>query len=311
MTNNYDSGKPPSDANQHLPSQSEIPTTTPEQCKVGTESEKSASNQPTVAQEMRREFRWFEFATLFINVALVIVGIFALCIYSGQLTVMRGQLGEIIKQFPEIQKSANAAKSAAETANATLQDSKDSFHVQNRPYVVVTSNTGTAGFVRIQNLFDLSKVNITYGNIGKTPAYDVFAFSRFTIERFSKDDPSRTMNRAIEDAFKFISKDDVNITKYYGVLEKVDLPPGANQFITNELKNGPLTDTDKGALGQTPNTIILLCIGRIHYMAFDKTKSYSTDFLLLLFRGQPADLALLPHTQLGALGAVLSRREAE
>lgn len=46
-------------------------------------------------RELRREFRWFEIASLSVNAMLAFVGIGALCIYSGQLQVMRGTLAEM------------------------------------------------------------------------------------------------------------------------------------------------------------------------------------------------------------------------
>jgi hypothetical protein len=70
---------------------------------------------------------------IMLEVGAVAVGIIVAGIYYGQLCVMRGQLGEIIKQYPELQKSAEAAKSAAETANSTLQEIRNS----ERPWLTV------------------------------------------------------------------------------------------------------------------------------------------------------------------------------
>lgn len=58
---------------------------------------------------MRREFRWFEFGSLFINGALVVVGIYALWIYNGQLKEMR-------KATTATQIAATAAQNAVEQA---------------------------------------------------------------------------------------------------------------------------------------------------------------------------------------------------
>lgn len=55
----------------------------------------------------RRIREWMQFS---VNLILAVVGIIAICIYYGQLQVMKGQLGEIVKQFPEIQKQATAAQ---------------------------------------------------------------------------------------------------------------------------------------------------------------------------------------------------------
>jgi hypothetical protein len=55
-----------------------------------------------------------------LEVGAVAVGLIVACIYYGQLRVMRGQLGEIIKQFSELKQSADAATNTfheAQTAN--------------------------------------------------------------------------------------------------------------------------------------------------------------------------------------------------
>ena len=53
---------------------------------------------------------------MILETAAVFLGLYVAGIYHGQLNVMQGQLGEIIKQYPELQKSADAAKTAAELA---------------------------------------------------------------------------------------------------------------------------------------------------------------------------------------------------
>jgi hypothetical protein len=50
---------------------------------------------------------WLQFA---VNSVLAVVGVIAICIYFGQLQVMKGQLGEIVKQYPEMKKQATAAQ---------------------------------------------------------------------------------------------------------------------------------------------------------------------------------------------------------
>jgi hypothetical protein len=61
---------------------------------------------------------WLQFIA---NFALAIIGVIALFIYGGQLNVMKGQLAEIIKQYPELQKSADAAKTASEIAEVSTR----------------------------------------------------------------------------------------------------------------------------------------------------------------------------------------------
>jgi hypothetical protein len=74
-----------------------------------------SSGEPT-------ERRIREWSQLAINFVLVVVGIIAICIYHGQLQVMKGQLGEIVKQYPEI---AKQAKAATEALNQSRTDSAE------------------------------------------------------------------------------------------------------------------------------------------------------------------------------------------
>jgi hypothetical protein len=121
MTNENDSNSPASYPDSNPTSQPPAPETppTPPQHKVSDDPNKSTNNQNDTAKELAREFRWVEFAQLAVNGVLAVIGIFALCIYHGQLDVMRGQLSEIIKQYPELQKSAGAARDSVTQAEAS------------------------------------------------------------------------------------------------------------------------------------------------------------------------------------------------
>jgi len=94
MTNGADSQQPTE--KPEAQSGSEVPLTvaTPSKHDVSADPNERDGHQST-AKELAREFRWIEFFQLSINGALAIIGIFALCIYSGQLKVMQGQLDEM------------------------------------------------------------------------------------------------------------------------------------------------------------------------------------------------------------------------
>ena len=62
-----------------------------------------------------RTIEWLQFGT---NALLAVIGVAALCIYGGQLKVMKGQLEEIIRQYPEIHAQAVAATTAVKQAAA-------------------------------------------------------------------------------------------------------------------------------------------------------------------------------------------------
>jgi hypothetical protein len=82
---------------------------------------------------------------------------------------MRGQLGEIIRQFPEIQKSASAAKSAADTADATLKSSQKSFEIDERAWVGVAEWHSEVGPIE-NGVITMKEMKIILRNTGKTPA---------------------------------------------------------------------------------------------------------------------------------------------
>lgn len=76
---------------------------------------------------------------------------------------------EIQRQTPEIQKSANAAKGAADTANNTLINSQKTFELDQRPYMIADTEHpvfAMHGLVANKPL----TVNVNFKNIGKEPA---------------------------------------------------------------------------------------------------------------------------------------------
>jgi hypothetical protein len=167
MTNHLDSNGPSDNDREHSGPQAKLSTATPEQSEVRKEGNNGTNEKTTTTQEMRREFRWFEFGSLFINVALVIIGVFALQIYNGQLTVMRGQLGEIIKQYPELEKSANAAKRSADAATDSVKATQDVMRADQRAWVGIGNITGEP------SLNEIWKIVVVYHNSGRTPATHV------------------------------------------------------------------------------------------------------------------------------------------
>lgn len=97
MTNENDSPTPSDDSKQHSGSQSEPLSPAIKNGKIGTQPQKNPSDQEATSKELAREFRWIEFSQLVVNGVLAIIGVIALCIYHGQLSVMQGQLDEMQK----------------------------------------------------------------------------------------------------------------------------------------------------------------------------------------------------------------------
>jgi uncharacterized protein YhhL (DUF1145 family) len=127
----------------------------------------------------RRIREWLQIAT---NVTLVIVGIFAVCIYGGQLKVMRGQLGEIVKQYPEVQKQAKASQdSVAEVERQTRLDQ--------RPWIKFQSGGPSPDRSFASAIGQPLRVPIRFINIGKTAALRVKGMIIVEIVPMGKDPP--------------------------------------------------------------------------------------------------------------------------
>jgi hypothetical protein len=176
VTNNPDSSRPSGDTDQHSGPELKLSATAPKQQKVGTDSKNGTKEQPTTAQEMRREFRWFEFGQLAVNGALVIVGIFALYIYHGQLTTMNGQLSEMQEARKQAKiDNANAiiaqqgiAQSALTKSQTnfeqSMKETQRSFREDQRAWIgAVNQVVGTFD----SRTFD---AQLEFTNSGKTPA---------------------------------------------------------------------------------------------------------------------------------------------
>jgi len=145
------------------------------------------------------------FWKMLIETAAVFVGLYVASIYHGQLSVMQGQLGEIIRQFPEIQKSANAATSANIAAHDALTRS-------NRPWLGVESLRVTApiGFTKAGSGKDITyfisgSLEITIKNFGSSPALSVRNFIEaydptFLNETFDPSDPFAPLRKFGEGA---------------------------------------------------------------------------------------------------------------
>src|SRR5713101_10051076 len=101
MTNENDSNALAADPQGKPPRQPTVVPPAPLQGALFDDGKLKADDTKTEADELAREFRAAEKWVIGTNLTLAIIGIVALCIYYGQLSVMRGQLGEIIKQYPE------------------------------------------------------------------------------------------------------------------------------------------------------------------------------------------------------------------
>lgn len=96
-----------------------------------------------------------------------------------QWKTMKGQLDSMNAALPIYRESADAAKKAADVAHLSLVLSKESFKVQQRPYVWVKTPTVTQDeVVAGKPIF----MNIDLTNVGVTPALNVgnFVYVKFS-----------------------------------------------------------------------------------------------------------------------------------
>lgn len=181
MPNENDSNSPADSANEHSGTQSEILPKAIEHSAIGAQRNNDTKDEQSTAKEMRREFRWFEWTSVFINGALAVIGVIALCIYHGQLTVMSGQLTEM----QEARKQAKVDNAGAITAQQRIaQDSltksqenvdkssrsaEKTFRDDQRAWVGVQGTSPSEGFTETLPW----KITIIFFNSGKTPARNV------------------------------------------------------------------------------------------------------------------------------------------
>ncbi|MFN0171282.1 MAG: hypothetical protein ACKV22_33115 [Bryobacteraceae bacterium] len=185
-------------------------------------------------------------------------------------------------------KSADAALSAAKTADDTLKDSKRAFVLEHRPYLI----SSIPRFVRNPSADEKQiAANITIENIGKTPAIGRRVF--LDLSRYRgiplandpvKDSKAREVFvRFIEGTFNALRKSADAPTGKYGHLAREDIAPGAKPFSTGVNKT-PITreelpDIQTGALS-------LYLTGIIRYAdGFEGT--YETEFCYYYFGSDP------------------------
>jgi len=101
----------------------------------------------------RRRANWAEIAILCLTIAILLV-------YRGQLRVMGKQLEEIVRQYPELQKSAKAARDSADTAVKTM-------HIDDRAWIYVRTGQGL--------MVDGAPITVPIAiiNEGKTAAFNL------------------------------------------------------------------------------------------------------------------------------------------
>ena len=235
----------------------------------------SQTAHPTPAQEMQREVhdiedrvKWAERWMIGLTFAIAFFGLCSVGVGLLQWNAMSGQLGEMKSggkdthdlavaatgQAQAAAISANAAKSAADTAVKALDDTRTSFALNQRPYLVAD----IPRFVRSPAVDGQPiAVSVTFKNIGKTPA--IKRRTQVDLLRFRATAKSDQITKGIERYFKFIEGAFESLSKRaddpggkYGPFAREDVAPGAEPFST-AVNNTPFTaeevkDLPTGAL---------------------------------------------------------------
>jgi hypothetical protein len=288
MTNQKDSRDPSNPTNRESGEQGPVAPTAPKKDEVGEKSNANTNNKEDIGKELAREFRWVEVAQIGSNVVLAVVGIIALCIYSGQLSEMR-------KSSKAAQDAANASKSAADTAH-------DSLVLANRPWIKIKHRivkplnfdfVGAAGPAAIMSVED------TIENVGNSVALDVVSW-----EDVIPVDPdfSTTSARKRRDEWCNANKrfDPASSTTLNGTIMFPHDPfvqvsgMGPLRSTVNKAVEGNMDPLKKFVRGNGPNTLLgkvqFVMVGCVVYRSSfepDGTRLHTTGFLYHLAEPYP------------------------
>ena len=202
---------------------------------------------------------------------------------SDQRDVMNQQLGEMIRQYLPLVKSAEAAKQAADTARNALINSQKSFEIDERPYMVGDgppefSGAGLAADKSIQ-------ANMKFKNIGRTAARKYIV--NVGLRRFDPETGEKGRAKLIQflaSSFDALEAQDANGRKeieQFGI--ESDLAPNAGNFTTNVTSGAqsvviPASELPKVGTGE----IMLFYVGVVSYRDAFET-SYKTEFCYIYF----------------------------
>jgi hypothetical protein len=200
-------------------------------------------------------------------------------LYYRQAKIMGTQAEIMQRTLPLIGQQADAATSAANTASSTLQESQKSFRIDQRPYLV-TETPQFVGPGPVAN--QIIQANVTFRNIGRTPAIKIFALDRLLSYR-----PTRDRQRFVTFLRStFAALDAKDIAGRKGLKdspEEQDIAPNGTFFTTSQ-------DHVLVASQEFPNVqtgaITFFYVGEISYTdAFNA--SYTTHFCYFYFGPNP------------------------
>lgn len=176
---------------------------------VRSDSDNGPNNQQETAKELAREFRWVEVTSLIINGALAVIGIIALCIYHGQLTVMSRQLTEMHNAREQAKtdnaRAISAQQQIAQQGLSFSQQSADKsfaatvaqFNREQRAWVGLDASQ-----VDQFGLNTFFEAQLKFFNSGRTPALHLHSAMGYRINPKFLDGPAPENIADLEHSFR-------------------------------------------------------------------------------------------------------------
>jgi hypothetical protein len=161
--------------------------------------------------------------------------------------IASGQLKEMVKQYPEVKESAEAAKSSADTASDTLKQSQRSFQIDQRPYLIVDGAPELVGG-RPTLSGNPVEANVWIKNIGKTPAIKEQAWGSLSLYNppASVDAKAPAMLAFLDQSFsKLEGLREKELSNRFVSVVRQDVAPQARILSTFQTKT-PLSGNDIG-----------------------------------------------------------------
>ena len=234
---------------------------------TGAQTQDSDEHKKSLKRSWKSSGPVAKLTVVFAGIAALSTTIYAI-VAGGQLLVMRGQLHEVIRQYPEIQKSANAAKSAADTADATLKNQQRSFEIDERPYLVGQTPAFSGPPLAANTSIH---INFTFKNIGRTPALKEFTYiilSPFRVPKGSLATKRATVRKFLADHMSQIREKESRFRSEISHIPEVrmDVAPGAESFTSNVGDDVILSTDEFTRLRRLyDNDIVLFALGLSTY----------------------------------------------
>jgi hypothetical protein len=272
MPNEKGSNDPPAETKRESSSATPTIQGTSQQDEVRGYPDSRPQSEEKETIRLEKDIRSGERWLIRINGASVIISIVIAAVYFGQLRQMK-------KATEKAGISADAARSAANTA-------AQAFKVDQRPYLIAV---GPPVFLRSPVPEKNIQANITFKNIGKTPATRTINncnLLTYRVPSTSPQEQNRAFKSFLNSAFAALEQTDASTRKeLYGPAE-VDVAPGTTSFFTSRGRV-ILSPVDFSLMGKEPNpqfALYFVCVAS-YTDAFGG--NYETDFCEFYFGIDP------------------------